>query len=117
MEYEYIEKPPDGDHICYISNLSRFKSHYPRWEITQSLDDILIEIEVPISWINRTPDMGVSSFRLIRVGGGYWRVLGRLWLKNVLGSGAYKALPWGQTPNQTALGRELLPRQAGKAEL
>jgi hypothetical protein len=31
--------------------------------------------EVPISWINRTPDMGVSSFRLVRVGGGYWRVL------------------------------------------
>jgi hypothetical protein len=34
--------------------------------------------EVPISWINRTPDMGMSSFRLMRVGGGYWRVLGRL---------------------------------------
>ena len=27
--------------------------------------------EVPISWINRTPDMGVSSFRLVKVGGGY----------------------------------------------
>jgi hypothetical protein len=73
--------------------------------------------EVPISWINRTPDMGVSSFRLMRVGGGYWRVLGRLWLRNVLGSGPYKALPWGQTVSQTALGRELLPRQADKAEL
>jgi hypothetical protein len=35
--------------------------------------------EVPISWINRTPDMGASSFRLLRAGGGYWRVLGRLW--------------------------------------
>jgi len=34
--------------------------------------------EVPISWINRAPDMGVSSFRLARVGGGYWRVLARL---------------------------------------
>jgi SAM-dependent methyltransferase len=37
--------------------------------------------EVPISWIDRTPDMGVSSFRLIKVGGGYWQVLWRLWLK------------------------------------
>ena len=37
--------------------------------------------EVPISWINRTPDMGVSSFRLMKVGGGYWQVLLRLWLK------------------------------------
>lgn len=39
--------------------------------------------EVPISWINRTPDMGVSSFRLVRVGGGYWQVLLQLWLKTV----------------------------------
>ena len=43
--------------------------------------------EVAISWINRTPDMCVSSFRLVRVGGGYWQVLVRLWLKTVLGIG------------------------------
>ncbi|MCB0208443.1 MAG: glycosyltransferase [Anaerolineae bacterium] len=35
--------------------------------------------EVPISWINRTPDMGVSSFRLAKVGGGYWHVLLQQW--------------------------------------
>ena len=34
--------------------------------------------EVPISWINRTFDMGQSTFRLGRVGGGYIRVLWRL---------------------------------------
>ena len=34
--------------------------------------------ETPISWVNRTPEMGVSSFHLARVGGGYWRVLARL---------------------------------------
>lgn len=39
--------------------------------------------EVPISWINRTPDMGVSSFRLIKVGGGYWQVIFKLWLKSI----------------------------------
>lgn len=39
--------------------------------------------EVPISWINRTPDMGVSSFRLAKVGGGYWQVLWQLWRKTV----------------------------------
>ena len=39
--------------------------------------------EVPISWINRAPDMGVSSFKLVKVGGGYWQVLLRLWLKKV----------------------------------
>lgn len=49
--------------------------------------------EVPISWINRTPDMGVSSFKLARVGWGYWRVLGRLWLRCLFGVGAYRTLP------------------------
>jgi hypothetical protein len=48
--------------------------------------------EVPISWINRTPDMGSSSFRLMRVGGGYVQVLWRLWLKAVFNSGPYKNL-------------------------
>ena len=42
--------------------------------------------EVPISWINRTPNMGASSFRLVKVGGGYWQVLLRLWLQTVLGT-------------------------------
>jgi len=49
--------------------------------------------EVPISWINRRADMGTSTFRLAQVGGGYWRVLYRLWLKSALGMGAYKTLP------------------------
>ncbi|MDH4231853.1 MAG: bifunctional class I SAM-dependent methyltransferase/glycosyltransferase family 2 protein [Nitrospirota bacterium] len=39
--------------------------------------------EVPISWINRTPDMGISSFRLVRVSGGYFQVLARLWLNHI----------------------------------
>ena len=48
--------------------------------------------EVPISWINRTPDMGSSSFRLVHVGGGYLRVLLNLWLARVLRVGPYKDL-------------------------
>jgi glycosyltransferase involved in cell wall biosynthesis len=48
--------------------------------------------EVPISWINRAPDMGTSSFRLTRVGAGYWRVLYRIWRRNVFGGGPYAAL-------------------------
>jgi SAM-dependent methyltransferase len=48
--------------------------------------------EVPISWINRSPEMGASSFRLIRVGGGYWRVLLDIWLKQVCGAGRYRDL-------------------------
>ena len=36
--------------------------------------------------------MGTSSFRLMRVGGGYWEVLGGLWLKQVFGLGPYRYL-------------------------
>ena len=48
--------------------------------------------QVPISWINRTPGMGASSFRLMRVGGGYWQVLAGLWLKHAFGTGPYHDL-------------------------
>jgi len=49
--------------------------------------------EVPISWIGRGIDMGTSSFRVFKVGGGYWRVLRGLWLRRFLGIGRYWALP------------------------
>jgi SAM-dependent methyltransferase len=48
--------------------------------------------QIPISWINRTPGMGTSSFRLVRVGGGYWNVLLGLWLNHVFGIGPYRKL-------------------------
>jgi hypothetical protein len=49
--------------------------------------------EVPISWINRTPDMGISSFKLASVGGGYWQVLHHLLLKRYFNAGPYRTLP------------------------
>lgn len=48
--------------------------------------------EVPIAWINRTPDMGLSSFRLAQVGGGYFQVLWRLWRRLATRSGPYGSL-------------------------
>jgi CDP-paratose 2-epimerase len=44
MQYEYLEESRAGDHICYISNLSKMKHHYPAWQITKSLDDIFLEL-------------------------------------------------------------------------
>jgi CDP-paratose 2-epimerase len=38
---EYVDKPRAGDHICYISDLTKFKTHFPGWKIRCSLDDIL----------------------------------------------------------------------------
>jgi dolichol-phosphate mannosyltransferase len=72
--------------------------------------------EVPISWINRTPDMGTSSFRLVRVGGGYWRVLCRLWLKCVFGVGAYKALVLGKGVRRTWRGQDATLQSEGSFE-
>src|SRR5262249_45640684 len=48
--------------------------------------------EVPISWIGRESDMGTSSFRVCKVGGGYWRALRGLWLRRFLGVGRYRGL-------------------------
>jgi CDP-paratose 2-epimerase len=44
MKYEYLEKNREGDHICYISDLTRLKTDCPTWSITKSLDDIFLEI-------------------------------------------------------------------------
>ena len=44
MRNEYVEKNRAGDHICYISNLSKMRAHYPKWEITKTLDDVFAEI-------------------------------------------------------------------------
>jgi CDP-paratose 2-epimerase len=44
MEYEYVEKNREGDHICYYSDLRKMQQHYPQWSITKSLIDIFTEI-------------------------------------------------------------------------
>ncbi len=44
MEYDYDETNRIGDHICYISDLSKIKAHYPEWELSKSLEDIFTEI-------------------------------------------------------------------------
>jgi CDP-paratose 2-epimerase len=44
MNWRYVEEARKGDHICYVSNLTKFKSHYPNWKITRSLDAIFEEI-------------------------------------------------------------------------
>jgi CDP-paratose 2-epimerase len=44
LDRSYIEESRKGDHICYISNLGKFKSHYPRWTVTRNLDSIFEEL-------------------------------------------------------------------------
>ena len=44
MVSEYVDKNREGDHICYISDLSKMKTHYPNWDITKDLQTIFEEI-------------------------------------------------------------------------
>jgi CDP-paratose 2-epimerase len=44
LEWEYVEEPRRGDHICYISDLGRFRRDYPEWEVTHSLDSVVEEL-------------------------------------------------------------------------
>jgi CDP-paratose 2-epimerase len=56
MIHEYVDKSRDGDHICYISNLTKMKTHYPKWSITKSLERILEEIYR--AWVQKSPCSG-----------------------------------------------------------
>ena len=41
---KYVEKNREGDHIWYVSNVSKFKNHYPNWNYKYDIDLILKEI-------------------------------------------------------------------------
>jgi CDP-paratose 2-epimerase len=49
MNFEYLEENRAGDHICYISDLRKMRSHYPSWNIAKSLDDIFAEVCAAVS--------------------------------------------------------------------
>lgn len=51
MRYEYNDKNREGDHICYISDLAKVRAHYPRWNISISLEQILTQVYQ--SWLTR----------------------------------------------------------------
>lgn len=51
MLYEYVDKNREGDHICYISDLTKMREHYPTWDITKTLQDTFVEIHQ--AWIER----------------------------------------------------------------
>lgn len=51
MKYKYEDANRIGDHICYYSDLRKMKDHYPKWNITKSLQQTFQEIYQ--SWIER----------------------------------------------------------------
>ena len=36
MTWQYVDKAREGDHICYISDLSKIQNHYSGWRITKN---------------------------------------------------------------------------------
>lgn len=44
LQWTYDDTNRVGDHICYISNLGKLKSHFPAWGITHTLEAILEEL-------------------------------------------------------------------------
>lgn len=44
MNYSYAEDNRIGDHIWYLSDVSKFKNHFPKWEYKYNLNDILEQI-------------------------------------------------------------------------
>ncbi|MDD2733604.1 MAG: NAD-dependent epimerase/dehydratase family protein [Desulfuromonadaceae bacterium] len=49
--YTYVEQHRIGDHLCYYSDLTKMKSHYPQWNISIDLKQIVAQIVT--SWQER----------------------------------------------------------------
>lgn len=44
MQTSYVDENRKGDHICYITDMSKFRRDYSTWSITRSLADIYAEL-------------------------------------------------------------------------
>jgi CDP-paratose 2-epimerase len=44
LDWKYVETNRIGDHIWWISDISKFEKHYPDWNLTYNIDGILGEI-------------------------------------------------------------------------
>jgi CDP-paratose 2-epimerase len=47
INWKYVDENRKGDHICYLSDLRKFQSHYPQWRLTRSLDSIIQGMVAP----------------------------------------------------------------------
>jgi CDP-paratose 2-epimerase len=44
IQRSYVDENRKGDHICYISDMNKFRSHFPGWSITKPLAHIYNEL-------------------------------------------------------------------------
>jgi len=57
--YSYVDENRIGDHICYYSDLSKMRQHYPSWDITISLEDTIQQIVE--AWKARSGELLVAK--------------------------------------------------------
>ena len=41
LQWDYVDEPRIGDHVCYISDLSRLRADYPEWDVSVTLDEVV----------------------------------------------------------------------------
>jgi CDP-paratose 2-epimerase len=44
IQTTYVDQNRKGDHMCYISDMGKFRQHYPGWSITKPLAQIYKEL-------------------------------------------------------------------------
>jgi CDP-paratose 2-epimerase len=44
LNYRYTDQNRVGDHICYISGLTKLRSHFPEWRLEYSVPEIVAEM-------------------------------------------------------------------------
>jgi nucleoside-diphosphate-sugar epimerase len=44
VAWRHVDQARRGDHICYITDLSKLKSHNPSWSVTIGIDQMLTEM-------------------------------------------------------------------------
>jgi CDP-paratose 2-epimerase len=59
LVHEYVEENRIGDHIWYVSDLTKFRAHYPNWKLTYDIPAILREIHA--ATVEREPGVLTRS--------------------------------------------------------
>jgi CDP-paratose 2-epimerase len=58
LNWRYVEEARKADHICYISNMKKFRRDYPNWQITRGIDEMLEEM---VASHSAEPAQGILS--------------------------------------------------------
>jgi CDP-paratose 2-epimerase len=61
LKWTYVDESRMGDHVWWIGNINRFRSHYPDWKQTYAIQDILREsYELNAArWLESTQEVAV----------------------------------------------------------